>query len=125
MSEIRILSQNSTEQNEFCDSAKSNDGGGYSQPCKVTIFEYGGEQYKFVYNSTSCGDFGSRFTKTLYKDDAVIAELEVDQVSNDDIWKSSFYWSNPLHVAMYKVGLLKDGNFNYDNEDEWKDIYIQ
>ena len=40
MSEIKILSQNSTEQNEFCDSAKSNDGGGYSQPCKVTIFEY-------------------------------------------------------------------------------------
>lgn len=112
MSEIKILSQTSTEQNEFYDSAKSNDGGGYSQPCKVTIFEYEGEQYKFVYNSTSCGDFGSRFTKTLYKDDVVIAELEVDQVSNDDTYESSFYLSNPLHFAMYEAGLLNKWNFN-------------
>jgi len=112
MSEIKILSQKSTEQNKFYNSAKSNNGGGYSQPYKVTIFEYEGEQYKFVYNSTSCGDFGSRFTKTLYKDDVVIAELEVDQVSNDDIWKSSFHKSNPLHAAMCEAGLLKEWNFN-------------
>lgn len=112
MSEIKILSQKSTEQNEFYNSAKSNNGGGYSQPCEVTIFEYEGEQYKFVYNSTSCGDFGSRFTKTLYKDDVVIDELEVDQVSNDDIWKSSFYRSNPLHAAMCEAGLLNKWNFN-------------
>lgn len=118
MSEIKILSQNSAEQNEFYSPAKSNNGGGYSQPCRVTVFEYEGEEYKFIYNSTSCGDFGSRFTKILYKDDAVIAELEVDEVSNDDIWKSSFCWNNPLHVAMYKAGLLKKWNFNYDNEDE-------
>ena len=112
MSEIKILSRKSTEQNEFYNSAKSSNGGGYSQPCKVTIFEYEGEQYKFVYNSTSCGDFGSRFTKTLYKDDVVIAELEVDQVSNDDIRKSSFYKSNPLHAEMFEVGLLNKWNFN-------------
>lgn len=112
MSEIKILSQKSIEQNEFYNSKKSDNGGGYSQPCKVTIFEYEGEQYKFVYNSTSCGDFGSRFTKTLYKDDVAIAELEVDQVSNDDIWKSSFYKSNPLHAEMCNVGLLNKWNFN-------------
>lgn len=118
MSEIKILNQNSTEQNEFYNAEKSNNGGGYSQPCKVTVFEYEGEEYKFIYNSTSCGDFGSRFTKTLYKNNIIIAELEVDNVSNDNIWKSSFYWNNPLHIAMYNVGLLKEWNFNDDNEDE-------
>ena len=35
MSEIKILSQKSAEQNGFYDPAKSNNGGGYSQPCKV------------------------------------------------------------------------------------------
>lgn len=111
MSEIKILSQKSTEQNEFYDPARSNNGGGYSQPCRETVFEYKGEQYKFVFNDTSCGDFGSRFTKTLYKDDEAIAEMEVDQVSNDDIWESSFYLSNPLHFAMYEAGLLKKETF--------------
>lgn len=116
MSEIKILSQKSTEQNEFYDPARSNNGGGYSQPCRVTVFEYEGEQYKFVFNDTSCGDFGSRFTKTLYKDGEAIAEMEVNQVSNDDIWKSSFYLSNPLHFAMYEAGLLKKGNFYTEDE---------
>lgn len=117
MSKIKVLSQNSTEQNEFYNTEKSNNGGGYSQPCRVTVFEYEGEAYKFIYNSTSCGNFGSRFTKTLYKDDVVISELEVDQVSNDDIWKSSFYWGNPLHVAMYEGGLLKKWDFSDDNRE--------
>lgn len=115
MSEIKILSQKSTEQNGFYDPARSNNGGGYSQPCRVTVFEYEGEQYKFVFNDTSCGDFGSRFTKTLYKDGEAIAEMAVDQVSND-IWKSSFYLSNPLHFAMYEAGLLKKGNFYTEDE---------
>ena len=44
MSEIKILSQKSTEQNEFYDPARSNNGGGYSQPCRETVFEYEGEQ---------------------------------------------------------------------------------
>lgn len=116
MSEIKILSQNSAEQNEFYDPTKSNNGGGYSQPCRKTFFEYEGEQYELVFNDTSCGDFGSRFTKTLYKDGKAIAEMEVDQISNDDIWKSNFYLSNPLHVAMYEAGLLKKGNFYTEDE---------
>lgn len=116
MSKIRILEKEEIQQNDFYDSSKSNDGGGYYQPCRVTLFEYEGKIYKFVYNDTSCGDFGDRFTKTLYLDDKVLAQLEVDQVS-DDVWNSDFTWSNPLHVALYNAGLLKKWNF-YDEEQE-------
>lgn len=111
MSEIKILSQENKEQNEFYDVSRSNDGGGYSQPRRTTIFEYEGETYEFIYNSTSCGGFGARFSKTLYKDGVAIASLYVNHV-DDNIWESSFYWNNPLHVAMYEAGLLKKSNFS-------------
>lgn len=40
---------------------------------------------------------------------------EAEEISND-IWKSSFYLSNPLHFAMYEAGLLKKGNFYTEDE---------
>ena len=111
MSKIKILEKEEIQQNDFYDPSKSNDGGGYYQPRKTTIFEYEGKIYKFVYDDTSCGDFGDRFTKALYLDDKVLAQLEVNQLSVEDINRSDFSWRNPLHVALYEAGLLKKWNF--------------
>lgn len=117
MSEIKILSKTAAEQNEFFDLNKSSNGGGYSQPLKKTTFEYEGEEYEFVYDNTSCGDFGSRFTKTLYKNGEEIAETEVNQVDRNGVYRYGFYGDNPLHLAMLRAGLLTKWDF-YEEEDE-------
>ena len=117
MSEIKILSKTAVEQNEFFDLNKSSNGGGYSQPLKKTTFEWQGEEYEFVYDSTSCGDFGSRFTKTLYKNGEELAETEVNQVDRNEVYRYGFRWDNPLHLEMYRAGLLTKWDF-YDEEED-------
>ena len=118
MSEIKILSKTAAEQNEFFDLNKSSNGGGYSQPLKKTTFEYEGEEYEFVYDNTSCGDFGSRFTKTLYKNGEELAETEVNQVDREEVYNYGFHWDNPLHLEMYRAGLLSQWDFYEEEEDE-------
>jgi hypothetical protein len=46
------------EQNEFYNSSKINNGGGYAQP--IVLFEVNGTPG--FYQDLSCGDFGKRFT---------------------------------------------------------------
>ena len=53
---INILME--LEQNEFYNSSKINNGGGYSQP--IVLFELNGSMG--FYQDLSCGDFGNRFT---------------------------------------------------------------
>lgn len=118
MGEIKILEQVEHEQNAFYDPDKANNGGGYSQPLKRTNFEYEGEEYEFVYDSTSCGDFGSRFTKTLYKNGKELAETEVNQVDRNEVYRYGFHWDNPLHLEMYRAGLLTKWDFYEEEEDE-------
>lgn len=118
MSEIKILSKTAAEQNSSYDPDKANNGGGYSQPLKKTTFEWQGEEYEFVYDSTSCGDFGSRFTKTLYKNGEELAETEVNQVDRNEVYRYGFHWDNPLHLAMLHAGLLTKWDFYDEEEDE-------
>ncbi|RIN92425.1 hypothetical protein [Mammaliicoccus sciuri] len=56
MNEITIIEE--VETNNFVDSSKEHNGGGYHQP-KI-IFEIAGKQG--VFEDTSCGDFGTRFS---------------------------------------------------------------
>lgn len=117
MSEIKILSKTVAEQNKFFDLNKSSNGGGYSQPLKKTTFEYEGEEYEFVYDDMSCGDFGSRFTKTLFQNGKELAETEVNQVDRNEVYRYGFHWDNPLHVAMQRAGFLTKWDF-YEEDDE-------
>ena len=118
MSEIKILSKTATEQNEFFDLNKSNNGGGYSQPLKKTTFEWEGEEYEFVYDDMSCGDFGSRYTKTLYQNGKELAETEVNQVDRNEVYRYGFHWDNPLHLEMYRAGLLTKWDFCEEEDEE-------
>ena len=102
----KIISQVTTEQNPFYDENKSNNGGGYHQPKTVTNIKYKNELYEFVYNSTSCGDFGRRYSKTLYKNNQELASIYLNEVDKPDIYESSFTWNNLLHVELYKHGLI-------------------
>ena len=120
MSEIKILSKTAAEQNEFFDLNKSSNGGGYSQPLKKVAFEYEGEEYEFVYDDMSCGDFGSRYTKTLFQNGKELAETEVNQVDREEAYNYGFHWDNPLHLEMYRAGLLTKWDF-YDEEEDNED----
>ena len=117
MSEIRIIDRTAEEQNAFYDLDKANNGGGYSQPLKKTNFEYEGEEYEFVYDDMSCGDFGSRYTKTLFQNGKELAETEVNQVDRNGVYRYGFHWDNPLHLAMLRAGLLTKWDF-YEEEDK-------
>lgn len=118
MNGIKILSKTASEQNAFYDPDKANNGGGYSQPLKKTTFEWQGEEYEFVYDDMSCGDFGSRFTKTLYKNGEELAETEVNQVGRNEVYRYGFRWDNPLHLEMYRAGLLSQWDFYEEEEDD-------
>lgn len=120
MSEIKILEQVEHEQNDFYDPGKANNGGGYHQPYEVTLFEYEGQIYRFIYCSTSCGDFGSRYTKTLFQNGKELAETEVNQVDREEAYNYGFHWDNPLHLEMYRAGLLTKWDF-YDEEEDNED----
>ncbi|MFC2477120.1 MAG: hypothetical protein ACFNTU_06500, partial [Catonella sp.] len=56
MEELKIINKEQT--NPFYDESKSNDGGGYYQP----RYEFQFGDWKGVYDNTSCGDFGSRWS---------------------------------------------------------------
>lgn len=117
MSEIKILEQVELERNELYDPDDAYNRGGYHQPFEATLFEYEGQRYGFMYYSTSCGDFGSRYKKTLYQDGKELAETEVNQVDRNEVYRYGFHWDNPLHVAMHRAGLLTKWDF-YDEEEE-------
>ncbi len=106
MSEIRIINRTTTEQNSFYDPDKANNGGGYSQPLKKVAFEYEGEEYEFVYDDMSCGDFGRRYTKTLYKNGVEIAKSVINEVDQDGYEEYGFCVLIPLHMAMFRANLL-------------------
>lgn len=53
------------ETNEFADSRKSQNGGGYSQPEYKGTVTYNGEGCTFVFRDSSCGDFGTRYSLEL------------------------------------------------------------
>ena len=118
MSEIKILEQVEHEQNEFYDPDKSNNGGGYSQPLKKTIFEYEGEEYEFIYDNMSCGDFGRRYTKTLYKNGVEIAKSVINEVDQDGYEDYDFCALIPLHMAMFRANLLTRHDFYEEYEEE-------
>ena len=70
------------EQNSFFDERKQNNGGGYHQPFKKYSFEYN-NNYTLVYDDTSCGDFGCRYSVSIYnQDNKTIYDFSVDRVSN-------------------------------------------
>ena len=113
---IRILEKREVEQNSFYNSEKTNDGGGYHQPYRETFFEYEGETYRFVLDSSSCGDFGLRYTKTLYKHDEVLAESNINEVDAPEVWDGRFSHKNPLHIELLEMGFLKLRDFMDDGE---------
>lgn len=118
MNGIKILSKTASEQNEFFDLNKSSNGGGYSQPLKKTTFEYEGEEYEFVYDDMSCGDFGRRYTKTLYKNGVEIAKSIINEVDQDGYEDYDFCALIPLHMAMFRANLLTRHDFYEEYEEE-------
>jgi hypothetical protein len=55
--------------------------------------------------------------KTLYQNGKELAETEVNQVDRNKVYRYGFYWDNPLHLEMYRAGLLTKWDF-YEDEDE-------
>ena len=71
------------EQNSFFDERKQNNGGGYHQPLMKYSFEYDNKNFTLVYDNTSCGDFGCRYSVSIYnQDNKTIYYYNVDRVSN-------------------------------------------
>lgn len=71
------------EQNDFFNPEKSCNGGGYHQPFKKYSFEYNNQNFTLVYDDTSCGDFGCRYSVSIYnQDNKTIYDFSVDRVSN-------------------------------------------
>ena len=66
-----------TELNDYYDSSRSCNGGGYHQPSYS--FEHG--NVKLSYDDTSCGDFGSRLDITLTTSHGVFTYF-LDSVNN-------------------------------------------
>ena len=60
---MKIIRVTEVEQNDFYDSRRCHDGGGYSQPHITIEFDDG---ISIVIDDTSCGDFGSRVTAWVY-----------------------------------------------------------
>ena len=71
---IKIIREE--ELNDFVDSLKCYNGGGYHQP--LYEFEYKGK--KGYFEDTSCGDFGRRYHLEWNG-----LHLNYDQVGNEDI----------------------------------------
>ena len=71
------------EQNPFFNPEKSYNGGGYHQPFKKYSFEYKGETYTLVYDSTGCGDFGCRYNVSICnQENKTIYDYNIDRVGN-------------------------------------------
>lgn len=90
------------EQNEFYNSSKANNGGGYHQPYyEGFIFDRDNEdRYFFQFSNTSCGDFGTRY------------EIEVYQVSFNNVKNtvaSAYFGSMIIHSFAYS---------SFDSENE-------
>ena len=95
---IKLLEER--EQNDFFDEAKSCNGGGYHQPFKKYSFEYENENFELVYDSTSCGDFGSRYCVTITRteDNKTIYDFSVDRVNNRE---DELYFSDEFDVSFF------------------------
>jgi len=142
------------EQNWAYDPDKACNGGGYHQPFKVWEFEYGyyddyyheisGKyHYKFELDDTSCGDFGKRYSKTLYiMEDGEWKEVynfylnEVDGNDDETVCEGTFE-PVELTAALIDARLLKwwelfsceiFDRFNYDKfkrEQEEEEEYYE
>lgn len=87
------------EQNDFFDESKSCNGGGYHQPFEKYSFEYEDKKYELVYDSTSCGDFGSRYSVSIYdQDNKTIYDYNVDRIDNREDW---LYFSNSFNKDFF------------------------
>lgn len=81
------------EQNWAYDPTACNNGGGYHQPIRVWEFDHDGNHYEFEDNDTSCGDFGRRYSKTLYLISSDGSKEEIGHFSFDqvDSWETVGY----------------------------------
>lgn len=89
-------------------------------------FEYNGENYVLTYNSTSCGDFGSRYYVriTRTKDDKTIYDFDVDNVSRNR--EDELYFSDEFDVSFFYNLLdseLKE-YIDFNSYDEILDFHV-
>nr|DAW77591.1 MAG TPA: hypothetical protein [Caudoviricetes sp.] len=109
------------EQNPFFDESKSSNGGGYHQPFEKYSFEYENKKYQLVYDSTSCGDFGSRYTISIYdQDDKTIYDYNVDRVDNREDW---LYFSNSFDEKFFN-SLINSELKNYIDFHSFEEMEI-
>ena len=126
MSIKNIILLEDVEQNDFFNPEKSYNGGGYHQPLTKYSFEYNGEDYVLTYNSTSCGDFGSRYYVriTRTKDDKTIYDFDVDNVSRNR--EDELYFSDEFDVSFFYNLLdseLKE-YIDFNSYDEILDFHV-
>ena len=112
------------EQNDFFDKRKQNNGGGYHQPFKKYSFEYNNKTYTLVYDDTSCGDFGCRYSVSIYnQDNKTIYDFSVDRVSNRE---EELDFSNEFDVVLFHNLLnseLKE-YIDFNSYDEILDFHV-
>lgn len=126
MSIKNIVLLEEVEQNDFFDESKSCNWGGYHQPLKKYSFEYNNENYVLTYNSTSCGDFGSRYYVriTRTKDDKTIYDFDVDNVNRNR--EDELYFSDEFDVSFFYNLLdseLKE-YIDFNSYDEILDFHV-
>lgn len=126
MSIKNIILLEDVEQNDFFNPEKSYNGGGYHQPLTKYSFEYNGEDYVLTYNSTSCGDFGSRYYVriTRTKDDKTIYDFDVDNVSRNR--EDELYFSDEFDASFFYNLLdseLKE-YIDFNSYDEILDFHV-
>lgn len=126
MSIKNIILLENVEQNDFFNPEKSYNGGGYHQPLTKYSFEYNGEDYVLTYNSTSCGDFGSRYYVriTRTKDDKTIYDFDVDNVSRNR--EDELYFSDEFDASFFYNLLdseLKE-YIDFNSYDEILDFHV-
>jgi hypothetical protein len=120
-----IILLEDVEQNDFYNPEKSYNGGGYHQPLVKYSFEYNGENYILTYNSTSCGDFGSRYYVRISrtKDNKTIYDFDVDRINNRE---DELYFSDEFDVSFFFNLLdseLKE-YIDFSSYDEILDFHI-
>lgn len=84
-------------------------------------FEYENKKYQLVYDSTSCGDFGSRYTISIYdQDDKTIYDYNVDRVDNREDW---LYFSNSFDEKFFN-SLINSELKNYIDFHSFEEMEI-
>jgi hypothetical protein len=110
---MRIINISEEEQNEFYDSERCHNGGGYHQPRITVDFDDGG---RVVISDTSCGEFGSRVDVAYTRDGMKPAYCSYGSMYDEE--------SSDFDVAEHWEVIMLVHNGTGYNIPMWDDIEV-